>query len=58
MRRILSMKFGDFMAQMVVDGTLVRLALWDTKGQDYYDELRPLVYPHGFYHFGHLTVPL
>ena len=38
--------FETDVADIEIDGTLVELALWDTAGQEDYDRLRPLSYPH------------
>lgn len=37
--------FENYTADIVVDGQIFELALWDTSGQEDYDRLRPLSYP-------------
>ena len=37
--------FENYVTQIVFDGKVIEVALWDTAGQEEYDRLRPLSYP-------------
>ena len=38
--------FDNYTCSVMVNGTPIDLGLWDTAGQEEYDRLRPLSYPH------------
>jgi Ras-related C3 botulinum toxin substrate 1 len=37
--------FENYAADVMLDGRVISLGLWDTAGQEDYDRLRPLSYP-------------